>query len=151
MANKGTAFQWKIFFYFERCENNSNVNTIIFFEQFLKFLTKYDGWDSNIGYEENGLHRVLFAFRILDTLITFVIHKSSQAWSEQVLRISGSNHLTSCEICKLNFSCDSFSIMDSGKNDFEVTIKEALHIKFKKPTINRQLFSQGSSFVLNVF
>ena len=27
--------------------------------------------------------------------------------------------------------------MDSGKNDFEVTIKEALHIKFKKPTINR--------------
>ena len=62
-----------------------------------------------------------------------------------------SNHLTSCETCKLNFSCDSFSIMDSGKNDFKVTIKEALHIKFKKPTINRQLFSQGSSFVLNVF
>ena len=38
-----------------------------------------------------------------------------------------------------------------SKNDFEVTIKEALHIKFKKPTINRQLYSQGSSFVLNVF
>ena len=41
--------------------------------------------------------------------------------------------------------------MDSGKNDFEVTIEEALHIKFKKPTINRQLFNQESSFVLNVF
>ena len=41
--------------------------------------------------------------------------------------------------------------MDSGKNDFKVTIKEALHIKFKKPTINRQLISEGSSFVLNVF
>ena len=41
--------------------------------------------------------------------------------------------------------------MDYGKNDLEVIIKEALHIKFKKPTINRQLFSQGSSFVLNVF
>ena len=41
--------------------------------------------------------------------------------------------------------------MDSGKTDFEVTIKEALDIKFKKPTINRHLFSQGSSFVLNVF
>ena len=62
-----------------------------------------------------------------------------------------SNHLSSCETCKLNFSCDSFLIIDSGKNDFEVTIKEALHIKFKKPTINRQLYSQGSSFVLNVF
>ena len=62
-----------------------------------------------------------------------------------------SNHLISCETCKLNFSCDSFSLIDSGRNDFEVTIKEALHIKFKKPTINKQLFSQGSSFVLNVF
>ena len=62
-----------------------------------------------------------------------------------------SNHLTSCETCKLNFLCDSFSIMDSGKNDFEVTIKEAPHIKFKKPTINRQLISQGSSFILIVF
>ena len=28
-----------------------------------------------------------------------------------------SNHLTSCETCKLNFSCDNFSIIDSGKND----------------------------------
>ena len=55
------------------------------------------------------------------------------------------------EHCKLNFSCDIFSIIDSGKNDFEITIKEALHIKFKKPTINRLLFCQGSSFVLNVF
>ena len=48
-----------------------------------------------------------------------------------------SNHLSSCETCKLNFSCDSFLIIDSSKNDFEVTLKEALHIKFKKLTINR--------------
>ena len=41
--------------------------------------------------------------------------------------------------------------LSHGKNDFEVTIKEALHIKFKKPTINRQLIREGSSFVLNVF
>ena len=61
-----------------------------------------------------------------------------------------SNYLLSCETCKLNFSCDSFSIIDSGKNDFGVTIKEALHIKFKKPTINRQLYSQGSSFVTSL-
>ena len=73
------AFQCKIIFYSERCKNNSNVNTIIFFEQFLEFLTKYDGWESNIGYEKNGLYPVLFEFRILDSLITFVIHKLSQA------------------------------------------------------------------------
>ena len=44
-----------------------------------------------------------------------------------------------------------FRLLTPVKNDFEVTIKEALHIKFKKQTITRQLFSQGSSFVLNVF
>ena len=63
------------------------------------------------------------------------------------------NHLSTCETCKSSFSCDSFSIIDSGKNDFKITVKEALHIKFKKPTINRQLllFTLVSSFVLNVF
>ena len=39
----------------------------------------------------------------------------------------------------------------SGKNDYEITVKEALHIKFQKPTSNRQLFTQGSSIVLNIF
>ena len=52
---------------------------------------------------------------------------------------------------KSNFSCNNFSVIDSGKNDFEVTIKEAFHIKFSKPIMNKQLFTQGSSFVLNVF
>ena len=48
-----------------------------------------------------------------------------------------SNNFSSCETCKLNFSCDSFSIIDCGKIDFEITtIKEALHIKFKKPIDN---------------
>ena len=61
------------------------------------------------------------------------------------------NHLSSCETYKSNFSCDSVSIIDSLKNQFEITVKEAPHIKFKKPTINRQLFTHGSSFVLNVF
>ena len=61
------------------------------------------------------------------------------------------NHLSSCETCRSNFSCNNFSIIDSGKNDYEITVNEALHIKFKKPTINRQLFTRGASFVLNVF
>ena len=61
------------------------------------------------------------------------------------------SHLLTCETCKSNFSCNNFSVIDSGKNDFEVTIKEAFHIKFSKPIMNKQLFTQGSSFVLNVF
>ena len=61
------------------------------------------------------------------------------------------NHLSSCETCRSNFSCNMFSIIDSGKNDYETTVKEVLHIKFKKPTINRQLFTQDTSIVLSIF
>ena len=38
-----------------------------------------------------------------------------------------------------------------GDNYFETTVKEALHIKLQKPMLNKQLFSHGSSFVLNLF
>ena len=60
-------------------------------------------------------------------------------------------HLSSCSICKSSFSCNNFSILDTGKNDFETTIKEALHIKAKKPSLNKQLQTHGSSFLLNIF
>ena len=61
------------------------------------------------------------------------------------------DHLLTCESCKSEYSFNSFKILDSGKNDFETTIKEALHIKHSKPNLNKQLFCQGASFLLNIF
>ena len=46
-----------------------------------------------------------------------------------------SNHLSSCQTCRSNFSCNNFAIIDSGKCDYKITVKEALHIK---PSIDRQ-------------
>ena len=60
-------------------------------------------------------------------------------------------HLLSCALCNSHYSVNSFSIVDIGRNDNEITIKEALHIKYEKPILNKQLYSQGSSFVLNIF
>ena len=60
-------------------------------------------------------------------------------------------HLDSCEGCRENFSCDLFKILDSGRNDLEITIKEALYIKAHKPIFNRQLHTQGSSFIVSIF
>ena len=60
-------------------------------------------------------------------------------------------HLQQCNSCKENISCDLFRILDSGKNDVDISIKEALHIKGKKPTINKQLYANGASFILNIF
>ena len=101
------------------------------------------------------LANVVYKFKCLRDANNIYIGKTIQHLATRVQEHGTStsavfNHLSSCEICKSNFSCNNFSIIDSGKNDFEITVKEALHIKFKKPTINRQLFTQGSSFVLNV-
>ena len=60
-------------------------------------------------------------------------------------------HLTNCNTCRVDYSVNSFKIIDSGKNDFECCIKEAIHIKLNKPTLNTQLGSQGMSYFLNVF
>ena len=60
-------------------------------------------------------------------------------------------HLSSCTTCKDNYSCKSFKVIDSANSDFEVSIKEALHIKYKNPNLNKQLSTQGMSFMLKIF
>ena len=60
-------------------------------------------------------------------------------------------HLLSCQNCKLNFFHSCFDVIYSGKNNFETTVNEALHIKLKKPMLNKQLFWHSSVFVLNLF
>ena len=62
------------------------------------------------------------------------------------------DHLSSCEMCQSEYSCHkNFSVICSGRNDSEISIKEALHIKLRQPNLNKQLFTHGTSFVLNIF
>jgi len=65
------------------------------------------------------------------------------------------DHLTNCDIC-----CDkafgsaglnSFSVLRSYRSAFDTKINEALFIKRLKPKLNKQLYAQESSFLLNVF
>ena len=60
-------------------------------------------------------------------------------------------HLSSCTTCKDNYSCNSFKVIDSANSDFEASIKEALHIKHRNPNLNKQLSTQGMSFMLKIF
>ena len=60
-------------------------------------------------------------------------------------------HLSSCTTCKDNYSCNSFKVIDSANSDFEVSIKEALYIKHKNPNLNKQLSTEGMSFMLKIF
>ena len=61
------------------------------------------------------------------------------------------SHIDDCNVWKEKFSTESIAIIDSGQTDFDITIKEALYIKSHRPWLNKQLHSQGSSFVLNLF
>ena len=42
-------------------------------------------------------------------------------------------------------------VVDVGNSDLAISIKEAMHIKLKRPTLNKQLYNFGSSFVLGIF
>ena len=59
-------------------------------------------------------------------------------------------NLPSCTTCKDNYSCIGFKVIDSANSDFEVSIKEALYIKHKNPDLNKQLSTQGMSFMLKM-
>ena len=61
------------------------------------------------------------------------------------------DHLSSCPTCQSEYSSSSFRVIDTARNDFEVTIKEALHIKNSKPALNRQLFNSGHPLYLIFF
>ena len=62
-----------------------------------------------------------------------------------------SQHLRSCQSCREEATLNNFTVIASGRSDFDISIKEALFIRYEKPRINNQLFQQGSSFYLNVF
>ena len=100
---------------------------------------------------------VVYKFRCLcDIGNTYVgktkRHLATRAKEHEIHENSAiKDHILSCSLCRSKFSCSSFHVIDSGRNDLEITIKEALHIKYSKPQLNRQLFNSGSSFVLNIF
>ena len=86
--------------------------------------------------------------------------KSSERNPELLLLIWNLNKITNIKAshkdltrttCKDNYSCNSFKVIDSANSDFEVSIKEALHIKHRNPNLNKQLSTQGMSFMLKIF
>ena len=55
------------------------------------------------------------------------------------------------QLCTCSPDINDFKIVCSGKSDLDIKIKEALYIKKRKPKLNRQLYQNGSNFVLNIF
>ena len=81
-----------------------------------------------MGIQKNCL------IHVYDTFYIAYIGKTSRPLATRVREHTTSpsaikEHLSSCTTCKDNYSCNSFKVTDSANSDFEVSIKEALHIK----------------------
>ena len=61
------------------------------------------------------------------------------------------SHLSVIVYCSANWVDLQFKILSTGNSDFDCKIREALLIKSEKPTLNQQLFQNGSTFILCVF
>ena len=64
------------------------------------------------------------------------------------------NHIINCNSCRdenPKFQLERFSIMQKCNSAYEVKIHEALLIKKQNPTINKQTYANGTSFLLSVY
>ena len=75
-------------------------------------------------------------------LVTKVREHSKSASASAVCE-----HLEGCDACKSEYSVEkNIKILDKGKNDFEITIKESLQIKTNKPPLNKKPYDSGYFF-----
>ena len=59
-------------------------------------------------------------------------------------------HIKRSETCKALCSEDYFSILDTASTSFQLKIKEALHIGWEKPLLNKQVNYVNLSFSLQL-
>ena len=60
-------------------------------------------------------------------------------------------HIINCQTCCNNVKYDSFKVIKKCQNSFNVLIHEALLIRRHSPSLNKQLFFNGSLFTLKIF
>ena len=62
------------------------------------------------------------------------------------------NHIMSCDVCAdTKYNLNSFKIIKKCNSNFKTKIHEALLIKNYNLGLNRKLFANGLSFLLNTF
>ena len=77
-------------------------------------------------------------------------HFAVRFYEHQNTKTAVNQHSQKCLSCS-NFTENNFKIIGFGKNDFDLRIKEALFIKYRRPSINNQLKNKGSEFYLKIF
>ena len=69
-----------------------------------------------------------------------------------VLKSAIKDHVRACATCRdEKYTADFFQILKRCHTDYETKIQEALLIKKLNPTLNKQLYAKGASFLLSTF
>ena len=104
------------------------------------------------------LANVVYQFKCLcDTTNLTYIGKTSRHLATRVKEHSTKlsairDHLSTCRACQQHYSwAKSYSIVESEENDYDIRVKEPILIKSHKPNLNKQLATNGTSFMLKIF
>ena len=101
-----------------------------------KFSCPYDTAISYIGYTTHHLIKRAHEYLNLNSITKSAIK----------------DHIYSCLHCfKTDLSVSNFEVIKKCNTGFEGKNQEALLIKKFNPTLNRQLYSSGSLYLLNVY
>ena len=100
---------------------------------------------------------IVYQFQCLNDSNCSYIGKTKRYLNKRVSEHRNSNsaihtHLLTCNSCNnsSNF-LDQFSVIDKANTDFEIQILGALNIFQARPSLNKQLSNNGSSYVLSIF
>ena len=95
-----------------------------------------------------GLNLVLKSRFPLNGSLNFKEHLNFKSLQDSAVK----DHILSCEKCSNNRSDENnFVIIRKCKSEFCSKIHEALLIKKLSPKLNRQMFLNGASYLLNIF
>ena len=138
-------------------ENKFNVNRNIYFRTFkvgnyfhLKCFTPTE-LSSDVAYKfscpsDTAISYIGYTTRHLITKAHEHLNLNS------IAKTAVKDHIYSCLHCsKTDLSVSNFEVIKICNTGFEAKIQEALLIKKFNPTLNRQLYSSGSSYLLNVY
>ena len=91
--------------------------------------------------------------RILDIrLATYRPEQRNTQTSQKNTKSHVCSHILSCDGCKdarVNFT--NFEVLKHYSSEMDCKVGEALAIKKHRPHINKQLFANGASLILNVW
>ena len=139
----------KLFSIFNR--NNLNVNIVFSTFKVRNYFSLKDKTDKLLRSS------VVYKFQCLNDSNCSYIGKTKRYLTKRVSEHKKStsaihSHLSSCNTCKNSASfIDQFTVIDRGNTDFDIQILEAIHIFQDRPTLNKQLSNNGSSYILTIF